>query len=103
MAGMLLVLAVGVLFSPLPELKPSEANAAPVRRVRQAGERTSIFQFPHLWLGVLCLFVYVGVEVMAGDAIGTYGHGFDCRWTRPSCSPRSRWARCWPATWSAWC
>jgi hypothetical protein len=27
MAGMLLVLAVGVLFSPLPEMKPSEANA----------------------------------------------------------------------------
>jgi glucose/galactose transporter len=25
---------------------------------------------------VLCLFVYVGAEVMAGDAIGTYGHGF---------------------------
>jgi len=25
---------------------------------------------------VLCLFVYVGVEVMAGDAIGTYGRGF---------------------------
>jgi glucose/galactose transporter len=29
-----------------------------------------------LWLGVLCLFVYVGVEVMAGDAVGTYGQGF---------------------------
>ncbi|MFI4888843.1 MAG: glucose/galactose MFS transporter, partial [Burkholderiales bacterium] len=24
----------------------------------------------------LCLFLYVGVEVMAGDAIGTYGRGF---------------------------
>jgi fucose permease len=24
-------------------------------------------------LGVLCLFLYVGVEVMAGDAIGVYG------------------------------
>jgi glucose/galactose transporter len=29
-----------------------------------------------LWLGVLCLFLYVGAEVMAGDAIGTYGQGF---------------------------
>ena len=37
----------------------------------------SIFSFPHLWLGVLCLFLYVGVEVMAGDAIGIYGEGFD--------------------------
>jgi FHS family L-fucose permease-like MFS transporter len=41
-----------------------------------ARPRRSIFSFPHLWLGVLCLFLYVGVEVMAGDAIGTYGQGF---------------------------
>lgn len=75
MAGLLVLLAVGVLFSPLPEIKSSEANATPV--AAGAAERRSIFQFPHLWLGVLCLFVYVGVEVMAGDAIGTYGHGFD--------------------------
>ncbi|WOB27177.1 MULTISPECIES: sugar MFS transporter [Xanthomonas] len=74
MSGVLLLLAIGVLFSPLPELKASEANATP----GAAGvQKFSIFQFPHLWLGVLCLFVYVGVEVMAGDAIGTYGHGFN--------------------------
>jgi glucose/galactose transporter len=35
-----------------------------------------VFQFPHLLLGVICLFVYVGVEVLAGDAIGIYGEGF---------------------------
>ncbi|AEL08613.1 sugar MFS transporter [Xanthomonas campestris] len=75
MSGVLLVLAVGVLFSPLPELKASEANATPGSG--GAAQKSSIFQFPHLWLGVLCLFVYVGVEVMAGDAIGTYGHGFN--------------------------
>ena len=78
MAAIVLVLAIGVLFSPLPELKPSEVNAGTgASGPGTLGERTSIFQFPHLWLGVLCLFVYVGVEVMAGDAIGTYGHGFD--------------------------
>lgn len=75
MAGVLVVVAIGVLFSPLPELKASEVNAAPVG-AGSAAQKTSIFQFPHLWLGVLCLFVYVGVEVMAGDAIGTYGNGF---------------------------
>jgi glucose/galactose transporter len=74
MAGVLLVVAVFILFSPLPELKGSDANAE-VRREGSAA-RGSIFQFPHLWLGVLCLFVYVGVEVLAGDAIGTYGNGF---------------------------
>jgi fucose permease len=35
--------------------------------------RTTIFQFPHLWLGVLALFVYVGAEVIAGDTIISYG------------------------------
>ena len=74
MAGILLLLAVAVLFSPLPEISPAEANATPA--AGGASGRSSIFQFPHLWLGVLCLFVYVGAEVMAGDAIGTYGHAF---------------------------
>ncbi|CBA15356.1 sugar MFS transporter [Xanthomonas albilineans] len=75
MAGVLVVVAIGVLFSPLPELQAEQANATPVA-VGGAAQKRSIFQFPHLWLGVLCLFVYVGVEVMAGDAIGTYGNGF---------------------------
>ena len=75
MAGLLSLLAAGVLFSPLPEIKPEKANAA-----SDGGgghDSRSLFQFPHVWLGALCIFVYVGVEVMAGDAIGTYGHGFD--------------------------
>ena len=72
MAGVLSLLAAGVLFSPLPEIKPEQANAVS----GEDGTR-SLFQFPHVWLGALCIFVYVGVEVMAGDAIGTYGHGFD--------------------------
>lgn len=74
MAGILVVVAIGILFSPLPDVKPSDANAAPVTDAAD-GER-GLSQFPHLWLGVLCLFLYVGVEVLAGDAIGTYGRGF---------------------------
>ncbi len=35
--------------------------------------RTSIMQFPQLVLGVVALFFYVGVEVIAGDTIGLYG------------------------------
>ena len=71
MAGLLVLLAFWVVRSPLPEIKPSGANTE-----RTIGhEHGGIFSFPHLWLGVLCLFLYVGVEVMAGDAIGTYGQG----------------------------
>ena len=72
MAGLLLLLGVWVLRSSLPEIKPAGANDE--HAIGHTGR--SIYGFPHLWLGVLCLFLYVGVEVMAGDAIGTYGAGF---------------------------
>jgi len=75
MAVILLVLAIWILRSPLPEIKGSEVNTAQEGSPQK--NRTSIFQFPHLWLGALCIFVYVGVEVMAGDAIGIYGKGFN--------------------------
>ena len=75
MAAVLLVLAVVVVRSPLPEVRSAEANRLPAHRDNHAQD-AHLSQFPHLWLGVLCLFLYVGVEVMAGDAIGTYGQGF---------------------------
>jgi len=74
MAVVLLALALWILRSPLPEIKGSEANVAQEGSPQK--NKTSIFQFPHLWLGAICIFVYVGVEVMAGDAIGIYGKGF---------------------------
>ena len=73
MAIVLALLAVWISRSSLPEIRASEVNASPNTMARDKG----IFGFPHLWLGVLCLFLYVGVEVMAGDAIGTYGRGFN--------------------------
>jgi FHS family L-fucose permease-like MFS transporter len=38
-----------------------------------ATPKTSILQFPNLWLGVLALFVNVGAEVIAEDTIIAYG------------------------------
>jgi glucose/galactose transporter len=76
MAGVLLAVALAVLRSPLPDLKGAQANTPPPGQGSESGGRT-IFGFPHLWLGVLCLFLYVGAEVMAGDAIGAYGRAFD--------------------------
>lgn len=73
MAVLLALLAVWVMRSTLPEVKADEVNA---ESAAIPGKKSGIFHFPHLWLGVLCLFLYVGVEVMAGDAIGTYGQGF---------------------------
>jgi glucose/galactose transporter len=70
MAALLAVLAFWIARSRLPDVRPVEPSA-------EYGGARKIFTFPHLWLGVLCLFLYVGVEVMAGDAIGTYGSGFN--------------------------
>jgi MFS transporter, FHS family, L-fucose permease len=36
-------------------------------------QKTSVWQFPHLILGMIALFFYVGVEVIAGDSIIRYG------------------------------
>jgi FHS family L-fucose permease-like MFS transporter len=75
MSIVLFLLAVMIRKSPLPDIDASKANAEPVGQTA-AVNKTSVFQFPHLLLGVLCIFVYVGVEVMAGDAIGIYGKSF---------------------------
>ncbi len=66
----LVIMAIMIKQSSLPEIASAEKE--PVN-YKPAIQKTSVFQYPHLLLGVLCLFLYVGVEVMAGDAIGTYG------------------------------
>jgi len=69
MAAVLFVLGILIRKAPLPHVE-----AEPIEEAKD-GEtaKTSIFQFPHLWLGVLTLFVYVGAEVIAGDTIIAYG------------------------------
>ena len=69
MAVVLFLLGILIRKAPLPHVE-----AQPIE-VSKSGEKTktSIFQFPHLWLGVLALFLYVGVEVVAGDTIISYG------------------------------
>jgi len=71
MAAILIVLAVAILLSGLPDLK-DDGNEQPGSASVSSG-KTSVFQFPHLLLGVVAIFLYVGVEVMAGDTIISYG------------------------------
>ncbi len=70
MAVVLSLLAFMIKKSSLPEIDVDKEDNS---NHTQSAKKTSIFQFKHLMLGVLCLFLYVGVEVMAGDAIGAYG------------------------------
>lgn len=74
-AVILFILAFLVSKSPLPDIDASKVNAQPEGDNIYAS-KTSVLQFPHLLLGALCIFVYVGVEVMAADAIGIYGKSF---------------------------
>jgi MFS transporter, FHS family, L-fucose permease len=65
MAAMLIALAAFVHFSPLPEIELEEDESA-------AGSK-GVMEHPRLILGVMALFFYVGVEVIAGDTIGLFG------------------------------
>lgn len=67
----LVILAIIIRFSALPEVDEEEIEEETIL----AGQptRTSILQFPHLLLGVLVLFLYTGVEVIAGNSIIGYG------------------------------
>lgn len=71
MALVLVGLALMVRFSPLPEIEEEQEEDAV--HAPTASERTSILQYPNLVLGVISLFFYVGLEVVSGDTIGTYG------------------------------
>ncbi|WP_438383224.1 glucose/galactose MFS transporter [Asaia sp. BMEF1] len=68
MAGILVLIAIVVAFAPLPNLE------APVITSGEGSQHR--FFKPHLVFGFIAMFLYVGIEVMAGDAIGTYGQGF---------------------------
>lgn len=68
MAVVLIILGFLIRKAPLPHVE-----ASPIVENKEETTKTNIFQFPHLWLGVLTLFVYVGAEVIAGDTIIAYG------------------------------
>jgi FHS family L-fucose permease-like MFS transporter len=73
MAVVLFILGLLIRKAPLPHVE-----AEPIEDTGDGtSTKTSIFHFPHLWLGVLALFVYVGAEVIAGDTIISYGISLD--------------------------
>ncbi|KPM49008.1 sugar MFS transporter [Jiulongibacter sediminis] len=69
MAGVLFLLGILIRKAPLPHVEAEETDD----ETSTGGAGKTIFQYPHLWLGVFTLFVYVGAEVIAGDTIISYG------------------------------
>ncbi len=70
MALALMGLGILVRFSGLPELN-ADPEEEQLKKIHT--EKTSILQFPNLLFGAVTLFLYVGVEVIAGDTIIRYG------------------------------
>lgn len=68
-AIVLSVLAVIIYFINLPEIQETEEESDTSLSKR----RTSVFQFPHLILGALAIFFYVGAEVISYDTFAGFG------------------------------
>jgi MFS transporter, FHS family, L-fucose permease len=71
MAVILVVIGIFVKISRLPELDPDTENDGGENGAYSG--KTSVFQFPFLLLGVIAIFCDVGLEIVAGDTIISYG------------------------------
>ncbi len=71
MGIVILVLAVLIKFSPLPEIDLDEDGEVAHLSIFQ--QIKGAFKYPQLVLGVITLMLYVAAEVIAGDSIGGFG------------------------------
>jgi fucose permease len=73
--GVLLVMGLFYYFSPLPEIKAvgedDDGEDIPENST-YSRSKTSIFQFPHLLLGVVAIFFVIGLETVALGTINDY-------------------------------
>jgi len=67
-AIVLAILAVVIYFLHLPDINEEEEKDTFHRK-----EKTSVFQFPHLVLGAIAIFFYVGAEVISYDTFAGFG------------------------------
>jgi glucose/galactose transporter len=71
--GVFILMGILIYFIPLPEVKALGEDEKDHNSVCAYAEgKTSIFQFPHLILGLITLLFYVGVETLAMASIVDY-------------------------------
>lgn len=68
-AVVLAILAVAIYFIKLPDIQEEQEGT----ELTHSEAKTSIFQFPHLVLGALAIFFYVGAEVISYDTFAGLG------------------------------
>ena len=77
MALVLVGLGFMIRYTNLPDVDADEKSVEqPEKKVRKFG----VLQYPHLVLGVIALFFYVGVEVIAIDSAPRYGQVLNIPW-----------------------
>lgn len=76
-AGVLALLAIVLYFLHLPEVSDSENVATDAKVsdvvIDKQTSKNSIWEYPHLILGAIAIFFYVGVEVISYDTFAGYG------------------------------
>jgi MFS transporter, FHS family, L-fucose permease len=70
MAVILVFLGLLLRYAHLPEI---DTDAEDQASSESNSSKTNVWQFPHLIIGVIAFFFYVGVEVIAADTIIRYG------------------------------
>lgn len=70
--GIFVLLGIIALLAPLPEVKAAGEDEDDAAACPYAEGKTSIMQFPHLLLGCLALFFYVGVETISLATVADY-------------------------------
>lgn len=94
--GLFVLLGVISFFAPLPEVKAvgednKEEDAESQKVSAYANSKHSIFQFPHLVLGSLAIFFYVGAETIVLGTLIDYAnelglsHPENYSWIAPIC------------------
>ncbi|MFW5759112.1 MAG: MFS transporter [Bacteroidota bacterium] len=66
-AGILLILGIGIYFAPLPEVSAEGEDVTQDEQKQDdsyAKNKTSIWQFAHLILGAVAAFLYIGIEIL---------------------------------------
>lgn len=65
-----LLLCVILVFLKLPEIKEEEQAAESTGEVKQY--KSSVFKYPHVWLGALAIFMYMGLEIGIPSMLPAY-------------------------------